>query len=138
MCPERYNQIRQRDEEMKEIQDRLFEEAQREMQMRMARKQQQNVQQNIQRTSTIPTCNEAWLRFWSEWNAAQGDPFQCLGLPGPIGITLKDLKSRYRNLSKLVHPDKCKHELASSAQANITNAYHKAVDHIKKVRSDRV
>ena len=109
---------------MKEIQDRLFKQAQKEMQMRMAQESQQQ--------NSTPGVNEQWMQFWSQWNATTGDPFQCLGFTSRVGITGKDLKARYRNLSKVVHPDKCKHELDTSAFANISNAKRIAMEYIRE------
>jgi len=118
-CPQIFANKRRRQEDMKTVQNRLFEQADRALRARMATQQRQQ-QQNA------PNSSEQWMVFWSNWNASTGDPFQCLGFESAVGVTENDLKARYHTVAKAIHPDKCKHALATRAFANVSNAYKKA------------
>ena len=48
------------------------------------------------------------------------NPFEQLGLP--FDATQEEAKRQYRKLSLLIHPDKCKHPLATSAFEVLGNA----------------
>lgn len=105
-------------EAAQELQERLFQEA-------AARVRSQNISvsgrtttPSIQILSPEPEIAEKHPDHWT-WK----DPYSCLGLPRGSSLTL--VKSHYRKLARLYHPDKSKHSNCVARFHAIATAYRK-------------
>ena len=63
-------------------------------------------------------------------NTAFVNPYDILDLPQEASDA--EIKKRFKQLSILVHPDKCKHEKASDAFHILEQAYKTLLDHDKR------
>jgi DnaJ-domain-containing protein 1 len=101
-----------------EIQERMFREAAE----RVARLQATiQVTPNHQSETIVAPMFDVADRHPDHWRWKE--PYACLGLPRHSSLTL--VKSQYRRLAKLYHPDKSKHTNATDRFHGIAKAYRK-------------
>jgi len=114
----------ERQETLRAKQARLFQNARNKM--RNARLREMPALErsfsNSSDSELCPVANDAWLSYWNNWRPDTGSPHACLGFVDDGAVTLRDVKSRFRRLAKLVHPDKCRSPYAASAFDSITKA----------------
>jgi hypothetical protein len=100
------------------IQERMFREAA----ARVARLHSSNqVKSSPQSGGIVTPMFDIAERYPDHWRWKE--PYACLGLPRNSSLTL--VKSQYRRLAKIYHPDKSKHADAAAKFHGIATAYRK-------------